>query len=74
MNSQVEAATEGSMNMTDAQYDALYKKAEEVINKKYVNLTTEAEKTMLFKQVTKLFVENSGGMTLLAIIMSLESS
>lgn len=69
MNGEV---TTGRTLMTDAEYDALYKKAEELIVKKYVDLATDTEKTMLFRQITKLFVENSGGMTLLAIIMSME--
>lgn len=64
---------ERGVDVTDDEYDALYKKAEELIVKKYSNLPTDVEKTMLFKKVTKMFVENSGGMTLLAIIMSMEN-
>lgn len=60
--------------MTDSEYDALYAKAEEVIITKYKNLSMESEKERLFNQIVKLFVENAGGMTLLAIIMSVEGS
>lgn len=67
------ATVKRGVDMTDAEYNALYKKAEDLIVKRYSNLATDSEKTMLFKKITKMFVENSGGMTLLAIIMSMEN-
>lgn len=58
--------------MTDQEYDAIYKAAEAKIMSKYDQLTSAEEKKRLFQQITKLFCEQAGGMTLLAIIIKLE--